>query len=368
MTRITLLPFFLVFSLSLASCSDGPGERARLDLTLGRGAAGGVTVTVRDGLAIVDAVEPGRLDLWCNAPTQELTLEADPDAITEWDLTVRNLPADAVLTFETPDATAVALPAGLPTEKRWRLTLPPGTATVARLAPADADAPGPFRFAVLSDIQEGVDRVGDLFERLNEEADVRFVVSAGDLVDNGATEEYARIRLALEGLRIPFYATCGNHDVAIGDEMVWHRHVGRHSFRFDFRGAAFSFVDSASATVDPAVSAWLDGWLDDARDRWHAFLTHVPPVDPNGVRNGSFSSRKEAAALIARLARGGVDLALFGHVHTYVKYSLGGVECHLSGGGGGWPMRWDGVGRHYLVVDVDPVARTHSVRLVDIGE
>jgi hypothetical protein len=39
-----------------------------------------------------------------------------------------------------------------------------------------------------------------------------------------------------------------------------------------------------------------------------------------------------------------VDLALFGHVHTYVKYSLGGVECHPVGGGGGWPCVGDGVG------------------------
>lgn len=366
MTRITFLPLLLL-SL-LAACSDGPGERARLDLTLGRGSAGGVSLTVRDGLAIVDAMEPGRLDLWSNAPTLEFTFEVGPESIPDWDLTVRNLPADAILSFETADATALALPAALPTEKRWRLTLNARTTIVARLASPDADTPGPFRFAVLSDIQEGIDRIRDLTSRLNEEPDVRFVVSAGDLTDNGSPEEYARIRRALEGLRVPFYSTPGNHDVAIGDEMVWHRHVGRHSFFFDFRGAAFSFVDSASATVDPAVHAWLDGWIEVARDRWHAFLTHVPPVDPNGVRNGSFSSRKEAAALIARLARGGVDLAFFGHVHTYVKYSLGGVECHLSGGGGGWPMRWDGVGRHYLVVDVDPAAQTHVVRMVDVGE
>lgn len=366
MTRLNLFPLLLLWLLP--ACSDGPGERARLDLTLGRGAAGGVTVTARDGLAIVDALEPGRLDLWCNAPTQELTFEAGSDAILVWDLTVRNLPADAVLTFGTPDATAAALASTLPTEQRWRLTLPPGATTTVRLAPPDADTAGPFRFAVLSDIQEGVGRVRDLFERINEEPDVRFVVSAGDLVDNGAPEEYARIRRELERLRVPFYATCGNHDVAIGDEMVWHRHVGRHSFHFTFRGAAFSFVDSASATVDPVVNGWLDDWIAATAGRWHAFVTHLPPVDPNGVRNGAFSSRKEAAALIARLARGGVDLAFFGHVHTYVKYSLGGVECHLSGGGGGWPMRWDGVGRHYLIVDVDPAARTHAVRMVDIGE
>ncbi len=367
MTRIPLLPI-LLFPLLLSACSDGPGERARLDLTLGRGSAGGVTVTARDGLAVVDAMEPGRLDLWCQAPTQELTLEAGPEAIADWELTVRNVPADTELELVSGDATAVALPVELPTQKRWRLTLSPGSVTVARLAPPDAGITGPFRFAVLSDIQEGVDRVRDLFDRINAEPDVRFVVSAGDVVDNGAPEEYARIRRELDQLRVPFYATCGNHDVVIGDEMVWHRHVGRHSFRFDFRGAAFSFVDSAAATVDPVVYGWLDDWINEAAGRWHAFVTHIPPVDPNGVRNGAFSSRKEAAALIARLARGGVDLAFFGHVHTYVKYSLGGVECHLSGGGGGWPMRWDGVGRHYLVVDVDPAARTHAVRMVDIGE
>ncbi len=51
-----------------------------------------------------------------------------------------------------------------------------------------------------------------------------------------------------------------------------------------------------------------------------------------------------SGSVIDQLARGNVDLALFGHVHTYVKYSLGGVECHPVGGGGGWPCVGDGVG------------------------
>ena len=355
---------WLTILLFATGCGDAPQERARLDADIGRANAGDTRITVRDGLALIDAVEAGRLELWFSAPSQEITFAAGPAATRDWELTARNAPADSVLSV-TGDATAVVLPSELPTQKRWSLHLPPDAVTTVRIAPPDADLPEPYRIAVLSDIQEGMAKIQDMFAVINADPGIRFVLCAGDLTDNGGAEEYARFRRELKSLRVPFYSTCGNHDVAIG-EMIWHRHLGRHSFHFGFKGAAFSLVDSADATIDPAVYARLDTQLDAAQDRWHLFITHLPPVDPNGVRNGSFSSRKEAAKLIAKLIRGAVNLAIFGHIHTHVAYTLGGIECHISGGGGGWPMRWDGIERHFLTIDLDPAAQTHEVNVVEI--
>ncbi len=354
-----------IFLFSIIGCGDGPGERARFDEAIGSASAGDTHLTVRDGLARVEIMEAGRLDLWLSAPVSELTFTTGPAAVTDWELTLRNTPADAVLSIPTGDATAQELTTGVPTEKRWRLRLPSDAVTTVLVAPPDAQLAGPVRIAVLSDIQEGIGQVQDMFARINDDPSIRFVLSAGDLTDNGAAGEYDRFRRELGGLNVPFYATCGNHDVSIGD-MIWHRQLGRHSFHFDFRGAAFTLADSADATIDPAVYGWIDAWLAQAQDRWHLFITHLPPVDPNGVRNGSFSSRREASKLIAALARGAVDLAVFGHIHTHVAYSLGGVECHISGGGGGWPMRWDGLARHFLTIDIDPVAQTHDVKVVEV--
>ncbi|MBU1069177.1 metallophosphoesterase [Myxococcota bacterium] len=361
-----LFRFLLYISLlSIIGCGDGPGQRADFDETIGSAAAGDTQLSVRDGLALVEVMEAGRLDLWLSAPTQEITFTTGPFAVPDWDLTLRNAPADSVLSIVTGDATAVEVTTGLPTEKHWRLRLPPDAVTTVHIAPPDAWLAGPVRIAMLSDIQEAMSQVQDMFARINDDPSIRFVLSAGDITDNGSTEEYDRFRRELRGLHVPFYATCGNHDVSIGD-MIWHRQLGRHSFHFNFKGAAFTLADSADATIDPKVYRWLDAWLDDAQDRWHLFITHLPPVDPNGVRNGSFSSRREAAKLISALARGAVDLAVFGHIHTHVAYTLGGIECHISGGGGGWPMRWDGLARHFLTMDIDPVAQDHDVKVVEI--
>ena len=64
---------------------------------------------------------------------------------------------------------------------------------------------------------------------------------------------------------------------------------------------------------------------------------HIPPVDPIGVRNGSFANRNEAAKLLTRLARGGVDLTLYGHIHSYYAFENAGIPAHISGGGGAIP-------------------------------
>ncbi len=208
-------------------------------------------------------------------------------------------------------------------------------------------------------------KLQDMFTKIKADPAIRFVVSSGDITEDGTAAEYARFRSELATLGVPFYSTCGNHDVSIGD-MIWHLQMGRHSLHFAFKGAAFTFTDSADATIDPAVYDWLDAQLQAARDRWHLFVTHFPPVDPSGVRNGSFSSRREAAKLVARLIAGAVDLTIYGHVHTHIAYENGGIEAHISGGGGGWPMRWDGLDRHFLTVDIDPVSRTHQVKLVRV--
>ncbi len=44
-------------------------------------------------------------------------------------------------------------------------------------------------------------------------------------------------------------------------------------------------------------------------------LTHVPPLDPLGERNGGFRSRSEAAKFLAEASDGGVDLLIVGHLH-----------------------------------------------------
>jgi Icc protein len=356
-------------SAGLSGCMRRGEERALSDQEVGLAESDAVTVIVEDGLAHVrevvagDADTPGRITLWGSAPAFALTLGSDVDRT--WELTVQNCMPDAALTALSAgvppnDGVAVdiaELPGPRPTVRRWQVTLrgQPGAAEARlRVAPPDADALAPgesWRFAVMGDIQRALPEVDDVFERINEVPGVRFVASTGDLVQSGEIGEYELLEKQLEVLDVPYFSTIGNHEL-FADHARWRVRFGRFNVHFRFKGAVFSLIDSGSSSVDPLVYEWLDEWLDEARDEVHFFFTHFPAVDPIGVRAGSFRSAHEAHKLLERLAEGRVDVTFYGHIHSYYAFENAGIPAYISGGGGAIPERWDGIGRHFLTVDV----------------
>ncbi|WP_428264290.1 metallophosphoesterase family protein [Haliangium sp.] len=368
---------------ALAALVAAPGclydgdDRAVSDLTIGTASAEGAEIEVVDGLAHVVEVtagsdgESGRITLWAAAPTFELRLAVDPDRGREWQVEVRNCMPDAVMTEIGGAEVAAAahdiaeLPPAAedsPTVRRWQVTVPEpvaltgavGAPATLRVAPADVDriaADEPWRFAVMGDIQSAMDRVDDIFARINLDPTIRFVASTGDITEGGKGDEYDLWERQLATLAVPYYSTIGNHEL-FSPSQAWSDRYGRFNVHFRFRGAAFSLVDSGSSSIPPLVYDWLDAWLDDAAGDVHFFFTHYPPTDPIGVRAGSFRSLPEAHKLLARLAAGNVDVTFYGHIHSYYAYTNAGIPAYISGGGGAIPERWDGIGRHYLTVDV----------------
>lgn len=324
---------------------------ATADGKVGVAEAGSIQLAVADGLAAVHAIDAEGATLWVTAPQIALSLTG-LDPTRDYRLTLQNVLADAVpedldgaplgaLTRPLATEATLVLPAG-PTSRRLRWAVPEA-AVAAR-----------WRFAVVSDVQEALGEVDDIFKRMATDPSLRFVVSAGDLTQRGTADTLREFQAAMRThLPIPLYATPGNHERGV-DEGPYHRVFGRASSNFRFGGVNFMFVDSGSATVDPIVYGWLEDWLDAGDGLLQVFVSHVAPFDPIGARSGSFRSRREAAKLVALLGRHGVDVALHGHVHSYYAYSAGGVPTYISGGGGAIPERLDGVERHYLTVDVEP--------------
>jgi predicted phosphodiesterase len=349
------------------ACVDVAEERAHRDETVGKGAFGGTTLEVVDGLAAIQKLELEGASLWAKAPSIEIKVTRSEGVPLDWILTVENALPDAVLEARTDSGAVVpeSLSSEIRTEKRWRLTLPGGVTTLL-VRPAGGEPVTPWRFALLSDVQEAIDRVQDIYARMNADPSISFVVSAGDLTSQGTIEQLDRFQRELRSLQVPFFPTLGNHELGTEDGAAYQRRFGRASFRFVHGGMQFTFLDSASATIDPVVLGWLDRWLAEGQKRTHAVLMHIPPIDPFGTRNGSFASRNEASKLLARLAEGGVDITLYGHIHSYYAFSNAGIPAYISGGGGSIPERFDGIGRHYLTVDVDPmrgIAQTGVVRI-----
>src|SRR5690606_868678 len=100
----------------------------------------------------------------------------------------------------------------------------------------DADLALPFVYAVLSDVQNAVDRVHDVFARMNEDTELAFVVSTGDLVDTGALGELERFQHELAALDIPLFSTVGNHEMG-APPRHWHNLFGPFNVHFSYKGA-----------------------------------------------------------------------------------------------------------------------------------
>jgi len=354
----------VLWGLLLAGCLAVAEERAKRDLDVGKAEAEGVRVEVVDGLAAVRTIAGGKVALWVSAPAIRMRLAIEGSERRSLEITVLNALRDVELTGS--DAIAVEpLPGEPVTRKRWRVEVDPGRITELDLAPPDAADSGTWRFALLSDIQEAVDGLQDIHGKINEDPTIRFLLGAGDLTERGDVDELARYQEELRTLSVPYYTTLGNHELG-ENPTLWHDWFGRGNFRFVFRGVQFTLLDSASATLDPMVYDWLDGWLGEGASRVHLVAMHIPPLDPIGVRGGGFASRNEAAKLLTRLANGHVDMTLYGHIHSYYEFENAGIPAHISGGGGAIPERFDGVGRHFLVVDVNADRGVQNVQVVRV--
>ena len=365
----SLALFVGLFSEMLVGCLNVAAERAQRDERVGQGQLEECAFDVKDGLAAIRHLAPGVISLWAQAPTIEIHVRRGAGAPDVWALAVSNALPDATLTASSSSGEVIptqSIASARPTEKRWSVAFPADGDVTLIMHPAAGQPTRPWRFALLSDVQEAIDRVQDIYTRINTDSSIQFVVSAGDLTRQGSEEELARFQRELERLRIPFFSTLGNHELGTDDGEPFQRFFGRGSFRFVHGGMQFTFLDSASATIAPQVYEWLEEWLAQARDRAHAVLMHIPPIDPVGVRNGSFANRGEASKLLAMLAEGDVDLTLYGHIHSYYAFSNAGIPAYISGGGGAIPERFDGIGRHFVTVDVDPeggVLQTGLVRV-----
>jgi Icc protein len=347
----------------LTGCFLPADERVSLDREVGKAELAGVSLEVAEGRAAVRSFDGQRVELWAQAPVLDLSVHVADGRERPLVLDVLNcMPGTQLTSTDAPPRPGTSID-GRAAGCHFELSVREGSAF--SLAPPQSVERTGYAFAVLSDVQDAVGRVQDVFARINADPELQFVVSTGDLVETGTRDELVRFQDELRTLRIPLFSTVGNHEMG-APPSHWHALFGPFSVNFAYRGLTFSLIDSGNATIDPALYERLDDWLDAAASGTHVVLTHVPPLDPAGLRGGAFRSRKEAAKLVRKLALGQVDALFLGHIHSYYAFSVGGLPTYISGGGGAIEERFDGIQRHYLKVRASAEHGIEDVAIVRV--
>lgn len=353
----------ILLTLGGTGCLEVADGRASYDLRVGKASVDEASIDVADGLAAVLHFDASETELWSQAPSLDVALELPAGTHT---LTARNTVADAEWELESGDAvvstTVVNEP--LPTVKTVTFESPGGTVS-ARLRAPDSELATPWTFVAFADIQDEIGNVREIYQKMTEDPSVRFGVISGDLTEQGSPDELIQFQQEMETLPFPLYATLGNHELGNGEHEFQDR-FGRVNYSFVHRGVRFTLLDSASATLAPQVWKWLDGWLKAGEDEGHVVIMHIPPLDPSGTRNGAWASREEAAYFTGELGRHAVDVAIYGHVHSYYAYESAGVPSYITGGGGAIPQQFDGIDRHFLSIDVEPASQRFDVSVVRV--
>ncbi len=341
----------------VGSCMHPADERARYDFEeVGHGAAGGVTLAVDPGVVLAASAAPVSFTVRASAPV--LVIEVDGLGTAE--IVVTNLTADARVSGS--GVTAVSTPA--PLSRRIEVQMP---ARIA-IAPVDNTALRPVRLAYASDFHINTSALAALVASVNADPTIDMVMCGGDIIDKGSElEQWEALMPILADLAVPFYTTVGNHELNGDGGVEFHRRLGRMSYTFDYHGVRVAFADSGSATMAPRVFDHLDDTLGAAGAEVRLLVTHTPLFDSSGLRNGGFSSRLEAERILAMLARNHVDLTLYGHVHSFEAFQNARIPAYIANSGGGTDNAFDGIGDHYLVIDIDPTLRRATVALVIIG-
>ncbi|MEM1139644.1 MAG: phosphodiesterase [Pseudomonadota bacterium] len=182
------------------------------------------------------------------------------------------------------------------------------------------------------------------------------VVITGDVTEDGTQEEYARALDLLTGLKAPYVAINGNHDVRQGFFEAF--------APLGFLGQARDFVQftvdrfpvriiGLDSTVHGAHHAafcpdrvgWLGARLDEQPEKPTLLLLHHPPVR-TGIDWMDIPDRDWHAGFGDVLkGRTNVLAVLSGHMHRAIMGTAGGVPVHVAASVS-----------HQLALDLDPAA------------
>lgn len=194
--------------------------------------------------------------------------------------------------------------------------------SLTRFASAAETANG-FTFIAVNDLHSFSEACAPFFQtvvtKMRESApNAAFCLISGDLADGGEPAQYAIVRAAFDGLRVPLHPVPGNHDFIKDGDRTGYDTAFPDKLNYTFNHGGWQFIgldstqgiDFEETNISPATLAWLDSTIPalDPATPTVAF-THFP------LGKGTTYRPLNADALLEKLGKLNLRATFSGHWH-----------------------------------------------------
>jgi len=167
-----------------------------------------------------------------------------------------------------------------------------------------------------------------------------FVISVGDVTNNGLAEEYAAFIDTIDAAKLPWFVAPGNHEyrdpnghTSADGPKRFKKIFGKQDFYFDHCGWRFIGMDvTAYDLMSPSQLKWLEKTLEGFDGRAVLFM-HYPPGIVKDWEEGYFKTGAEQYMKILETHK--VPYSISGHIHVHDSLKIGPTTYIITGGGGG---------------------------------
>jgi Icc protein len=173
---------------------------------------------------------------------------------------------------------------------------------------------GPITIGFISDPHYHYDRLHEEVMRMDADPEIRFVLVAGDITEQGLDQEFAWFATTMNSSAKPWITAIGNHDHLSNGRRIYERMFGSRNRVVDAGDHRLVIFDDVVYESDaPPDTSWLAAAVAGAGGRQVTVLTHIP--DWTDALEGPMGQ-----GIHAILARNGVRLVLHGHIHGFIDH------------------------------------------------
>lgn len=230
-----------------------------------------------------------------------------------------------------------------------------------------------FNFAVVGNINNSI----GIFERkivpMLNDADIDFVVSAGNAVSSGGEDKYRALDGTLSRLDVPWLLAFGENEAENFGDRRYYEHLGPFFFSFAAANSRFIFLDTTGTTDFEWQVHWLREELEANRSE-HVFLFMSHPIR-HLARSGLLTTEEDYLhapefrdAVITLAAKHDVDAVFSANLPYFEHQRHEGVDFYVTGGAGGLVLNNDESFYHFLKVSVNGEQTNVAMNRLDIGQ